>query len=97
MCTRTIRINDRLLEQVRPVFPSDEDLQRWLEEQMESVLLNFSSQLKSKAPCSYTDEEMYSIVKERLQSLEDGTAMLVDGDEMFSKIRAHYGFKTSMA
>lgn len=97
MCTRTIRINDRLLEQVRPVFPNDEDLQRWLEEQMESVLLNFSSQLKSKAPCSYTDEEMYSIVKERLQSLEDGTAVLVDGDEMFSKIREHYGFKTSMA
>lgn len=97
MCTRTIRINDRLLEQVRPVFPSDDDLQRWLEDQMESVLLSLSSQLKLKAPCSYTDEEMYSIVKERLQSIEDGTAVLVDGDEVFSKIRAHYGFKTSMA
>ena len=95
MCTRTIRINDRLLEQVRPVFPNDDDLQRWLEEQMESVLMSFSSQLKLKTPCSYTDEEMYSIVKKRLQSLEDGTAVLVDGDEMFSKIRAHYGFKTS--
>lgn len=97
MCTRTIRINDRLLEQVRPVFPSDDDLQRWLEEQMESVLKSFSSQLKLKTPCSYTDEEMYSIVKERLQSLEDGTAVLVDGDEVLSKIRANYGFKASMA
>jgi len=62
---------------------------------MESVLMSFSSQLKLKTPCSYTDEEMYSIVKERLQSLEDGTAVLVDGDEVFSKIRVHYGFKTS--
>ena len=43
------------------------------------------------------DEEMYDIVKERLQSLEDGTAVLVDGDEVFSKISANYGFKASMA
>jgi hypothetical protein len=97
MCTRTIHINDRLLEQVRPVFTNDDDLQRWLEEQMESVLMSFSAQLKPKIPCSYTDEEMYAIVKNRLQNLEDGTAMLVDGDEVFSKIRTHYGFKASMA
>lgn len=97
MCTRTIHINDKLLEQVRLVFPSDDDLQQWLEEQMESVLMNLSTQLISKTPCSYTDEEMYSIVKERLQSLEDGTAVLVDGDEVFSKISANYGFKASMA
>ena len=97
MCTRTIHINDKLLEQVRPVFPTDDDLQRWLEEQMESVLMNFSTQLKSKMPCSYTDEEMYAIIKERLQNLENGTAELVDGEEVFSKIRTRYGFKASLA
>ena len=97
MCTRTIHINDKLLEQVRPVFPSDDELQQWLEEQMESVLMSLSAQMKSPMPCSYTDEEMYAIVKERLQSLNDGTAELVDGDEVFSKIRARYGFKTSVA
>ena len=97
MCTRTIHINDKLLEQVKPVFPTDDDLQRWLEEQMEYVLLSFSTQLKSKVPCSYTDEEMYAIVKERLQSLENDTAELVDGDEVFSQIRKRYGFKASMA
>ena len=43
------------------------------------------------------DEEMYAIVKERLQSLEDGTAQLVDGEEVFSQIRKRYGFKASMA
>ena len=97
MCTRTIHINDRLLEQVRPVFPNDDELQRWLEEQMESVLMSFSAQMKPKKPCSYSDEEMYAIVKDRLQSLEDGTAVLVDGDEVFSKIKARYGFKASVA
>ncbi len=97
MCTRTIHINDRLLEQVRPMFPNDEDLQLWLEKQMESVLMNYSAQHQLKQPCSYTDEEMYTIVKERLQSIEDGTAELVDGEEVFSKIRERYGFKASMA
>ena len=93
MCTRTIHINDRLIEQVRPLFPDEEELQLWLEKQMESVLRNYSAQHKSKQPCSYTDEEMYAIVKVRLQSLENGTAELVDGEELFSQMRARYGFK----
>ena len=83
MCTRTIHINDSLMEQVRPMFPTDEDLQRWLEKQMESVLVHFSTQQR---PCSYSEEEMYAIVKKRLQSLEEGTAELVDGEEVFSKL-----------
>ena len=42
---------------------------------------------------TYTDEEMYEIVKERLQSIEDGSAILVDGEKVFSQIRERYGFK----
>ena len=97
MCTRTIHINDSLMERIRPMFPNDEDLQLWLEKQMESVLMNYSAQHQPKQPCAYTDEEMYTIVKERLQSLENGTAQLIDGEEVFSQIRKRYGFKTSMA
>ena len=97
MCTRTIHINDSLMEQVRPMFPNDEDLQLWLEKQMESVLMSYSAQHQQKQPCTYSDEEMYAIVKERLQSLENGTAQLVEGDEVFSQIRKRYGFKASMA
>lgn len=97
MCTRTIHINDNLMEQIRPWFPEDEDLQLWLEEQMESVLKQFSAQHRAKQPCAYSDEEMYAIVKERLQTLENGTAELIDGDEVLSKIHAHYGFEASMA
>ena len=97
MCTRTIHINDSLMEQVRPMFPNDDVLQRWLEQQMESILMNYSAQHKPEHPCSYTDEEMYAIVKERLQSLEKGTAELVDCEEVFSQIRKRYGFKASVA
>ena len=39
------------------------------------------------------EEEMYAIVKQRQRSLEDGTAKLVDGDEVFSQIQSRYGFK----
>ena len=85
------------MEQVRPMFPNDDVLQRWLEQQMESILMNYSAQHKPEHPCSYTDEEMYAIVKERLQSLEKGTAELVDGDEVFSQILKRYGFKASVA
>ena len=97
MCTRTIHINDRLMEQVRSLFPDEDVLQQWLDQQMESVLINYSAQHKSNQPCSYTDDEMYSIVKERLQSLEEGTAEFIDGDEVFSQIQKRYGFKASMA
>ena len=64
---------------------------------MESALMSLSAQLKPQPPCSYTDEEMLALVKDRLKKLEDGTAVLVDGDEVFSKIRTRYGFEASMA
>ena len=97
MCTRTIHINDRLMERVRPMFPNDDELQHWLEEQMESILMSVSVHQDPKMPCSCSDEEMYAVVKERLQSINDGTAELVDGEEVFSKIRARYGFEAPMA
>jgi len=97
MCTRTIHINDRLMEQVKPLFSDEEELQLWLEHQLESVLINYSAQHGTKQPCSYSDEEMYVIIKDRLQSIENGTSELVDGDEVFSKIRARYGIKATMA
>ena len=85
------------MERVKPLFPNDDDLQHWLEEQMESILMSVSVQQDQKIPCSYSEDEMYALVKEPLNSLEDGTAELVDGDEVFSKIRARYGFEASLA
>ena len=93
MCTRTIRINDTLIEQVRPNFPDDEALQTWMEQQLEAALIQFATEKHPTPPCSYTDEEMYAIVKQRLQSLDDGTAKLIDGDEVFAQIQSRYGFK----
>ena len=93
MCTYSITLNGNLVDQVQSEFSNDESLQQGLEEQIEDVLIKFGAQKKSVPPCSYTDEEMYAIVKQRLQSLEDGTATLVDGDEVFAQIQSRYGFK----
>ena len=93
MCTRTIKINDTLIEQVRPSFPDDEALQSWLEQQLEDALIQFAAQKHPTPPCSYTNEEMYAIVKQRLQNLENGTSNLIDGEDVFAQIQSRYGFK----
>ncbi|MBO4402327.1 MAG: hypothetical protein J5792_01390 [Bacteroidales bacterium] len=93
MCTCNIRINDTLFGRVRSVFQSEESFQQWLEEQVESVLLKFDDEIREVPPCSYSEEEMKAIVEERLKSLEDGTAKLLDGEEVFAQIRARYGLK----
>ena len=92
MCTYHITLDDALIERVRPAFSSEDALQRWMTDKMQALLVSFSTR-KSALPCSYTDDEMYSIVKDRLQRLENGTAELIDGEEMFSQIRTHYGIE----
>lgn len=92
MCTYKITLEDDLMERVRPAFSSEDALLRWMTENMKSLLVNFSKSLATP-PCTYSDEEMLSIVKERLQMLENGTAKLIDGDEVFSQIRTRYGLE----
>jgi predicted metal-dependent hydrolase len=41
MCTYSIKLDDNLVDQVRPSFSDDIALQRWLEEQLEYVLRQF--------------------------------------------------------
>lgn len=92
MCTFNITIDDALLERVRPAFGSEDAMQHWVKGKIETLLLNFNG-CPSVPPCAYTDEEMYSAVKERLQSLEDEKVELIDGDECFSQIRTRYGIE----
>ena len=59
------------------------------------MLQNYSKN-QPTIPCSYAEEEAYSIVKNRLQKLENGAAELIDGDDCFSKIRTRYGLEGGM-
>lgn len=92
MCTFNITLDDALLERVRPAFGSEDAMRHWVKGKIETLLLNFNGS-SFVPPCTYSDEEMYSLVKERLQNLEGGTAKLVDGDECLSQIRTRYGIE----
>ena len=41
MCTYSLKLDDSLVDQVRPSFSDDIALQRWLEEQLEHVLRQY--------------------------------------------------------
>lgn len=92
MCTFNITIDDSLLERVRPAFASDDALRLWVTDRVKAMLQNYSETLPA-IPCSYAEEEAYSIVKNRLQKLEDGAAELIDGDDCLSEIRTRYGIE----
>ena len=93
MCTFNITLDDALLERVRPAFGSEDALRHWVTDKIETMLLNYSKGA-SNTPYAYSDEEMYFAVKERLQNLEEGTAVMIDGDECLSQIRTRYGIES---
>ena len=43
MCTYNISVNDSLMEEIRPAFPNEEAVERWLQQQMNNILLEFAS------------------------------------------------------
>ena len=92
MCTFNISLDDKLLERVRPAFASEDALRHWMTSKIETLLLDYSNCL-STLPCEYTDEEMYSMIRVRLQNLEDGTVETIDGDKYLSQIRTRYGIE----
>ena len=92
MCTFNITIDDALLERVRPAFGSEDALQLWVTERVKAMLQSYGNS-QSTPPCAYAEEEMYSIVKNRLQKLEDGAAELIEGDDCLSEIRTRYGIE----
>ena len=47
MCTYNISVSDSLMERIRPAFSSEEAVERWLQQQMNIVLLEFASKQKS--------------------------------------------------
>lgn len=43
MCSYNITINDSIIEKVRPSFANEADFERWLQQQMEQLLLGYYS------------------------------------------------------
>ena len=48
MCTYNISISDTVIDDVRPAFADDDALSRWLQQQMELLLIQYATSLKRK-------------------------------------------------
>jgi len=48
MCTYNISISDAVIDDVRPAFADDDALSRWLQQQMELLLIQYATSLKRK-------------------------------------------------
>ena len=49
MCTYNISVSDSLMEEIRPAFPNEEAVERWLQQQMNNILLEFAFKQRSIA------------------------------------------------
>ena len=47
MCTYSISVNDTLMEDIRPAFPNEEAVEKWLQQQMDRILVEFATKRKS--------------------------------------------------
>ena len=95
MCTYNITVDEQAIARLNPSI-SREDLghllQHVVDELVDSLICNTMF-----PPSTYTEEEMYAIVKERLQNLESGVTEFVDGETGFESLRVRYGFKGQVA
>lgn len=46
MCTYSISISDSVMENVRPAFPDEESLSRWMQQQMELLMIRYAATLE---------------------------------------------------
>ena len=81
MCSYNITLSETLVEQVRPSFADDKALERWLQEQVEEILLDYyDAQLEAKSktppPCQYTEEEVVQRVLQATAEAESGVGCL---------------------
>ena len=60
MCTYNISISDALMEQVRPVIGSDAEAGKWLQQQIELLLMRLVS---AKEDVSFDEDYMANLIE----------------------------------
>lgn len=91
MCTYNITVDEAALRRLHPSF-SREAFGRWLQRHVDDLVEDMTAEQHADSPIAHTEEDMKSIVEERLRLMESGKATYVDGETVFSQIRAQYGF-----
>lgn len=70
MCSYNIRLDDALVEKVRPSFSDDQALELWLQQQLEITLRNYYTLMEKRAKARKAVEAM------RHQSESNGNSEL---------------------
>lgn len=48
MCTYSFTFNDSSVDRIRPSFKDETDMQRWMQQQMETIILQYAMTLPKK-------------------------------------------------
>lgn len=75
MCTYNISLNDALVEQARPAFPSQEAITAWMQQQVERMLRQIA--VKTISPDA---PRRKVVVSERIKALSNVPTMTEDID-----------------
>lgn len=91
MCTYNITVDESALRKMQPSF-SREAFGRWLQHHVDELVAGITAEPRTDSPISHTEEEMRSIVEERLRRLDAGETTTIPGEQVFSQLRTRYGF-----
>ncbi len=80
MCTYNITLNDELVKQARSSFANDDAMDKWIQQQVEAVLVEFNVKQQIRANARRAINAM------RLQSEHNGNSEM-SLDEINSEIR----------
>ena len=91
MCTVSIKVDDKLMQSISPELTTPSSIGEWLQHQVDEMIKARVSQSQSVSPNAHSSAEMKAIVENRLELMESGKAVFIDGEEGFAQIRAQYG------
>ena len=63
-----VRIDDTILERVKPYFKGADEMQLWIEQQLQQVLIAYTNQVEQKERYNVEKEELLK----RVNELQDG-------------------------
>ena len=63
MCTYNVKIEDEVMEMVKPHFDGDAALRIWIERQLEKVMKEYAMQFRVSSSAEDKSEEIYQRVK----------------------------------
>lgn len=91
MCTYNITVDESALRKMQPSF-SREAFGRWLQHHVDELVADITAEPRTDSPIFHTEEEMKSIVEERLRRLDAGETSTIPSEQVFSQLRTRYGF-----